>query len=237
MRVFALAAGLTLFSMVVGVGATQLTALQSEQNNRETRHFAALLAGLSELPLQGRAVNSPGNDVFVSHDTERERSLMARESGVFDTLVEALRGQVRDEVRIDTAPILSALDDVSAAKARMVALGQQVFDLYKAGQTVAATERMAYMDDVLDQLNGAVMDAHDAARTEQLRLLAEKRSPTLSSARRLTVAVSLRRFGGVLIFLAARKAAAHDRTLVFEETRSALAGGVAGGDGGAKPAP
>jgi PAS domain S-box-containing protein len=132
------------------------------------QRWADAQAVRAEVEEAAQAVNAPGNDVFDSHDAAGERGRRDRALDRFKKDLERLHGRVAVEASPgEQAGLLPALDAVSRAMDEMLAEADLIFDLFEAGDHVAAGGHMASMDRKYATLNDELRAVGAAIRDVQ----------------------------------------------------------------------
>jgi signal transduction histidine kinase len=127
---------------------------ESVQLNRTWAQRALEFSSLSEL---AAAVDAPGNDVFDSHDPDKEAARMEAALRAFQEKFAKLRRELQANAPAgDAAPLLAQLDGVGAAVDQMGSGGRQIFLHFRAGRHSTAAEHMATLDSRLAGVNASL---------------------------------------------------------------------------------
>jgi signal transduction histidine kinase len=136
----------------------------------DNQEWAGHLDEYAELQRLAAAVNSPGNDVFESHDAGAERERLDAARAAFARSLELLRRHVVEAHRSDAPPLLRRFDTVEAAMAEMSAEAGITLDEFARGGPEPAGRRMATMDRRFSGVLGALQELRGDVRAVQLRL-------------------------------------------------------------------
>lgn len=138
--------------------------------------WATRLETIENLQVIASEVNAPGNDVFDSHNTEKER---ARFSAAFEkynqkynTALEDLRHHRKDY------PIEKALVSYEAIQHKMVEMIEEtnkIFSYFENNQSQLAGSRMATMDQKYALLRQALIDCSKEIRKIQIDYLHQQK--------------------------------------------------------------
>jgi signal transduction histidine kinase/HPt (histidine-containing phosphotransfer) domain-containing protein/ActR/RegA family two-component response regulator len=114
------------------------------------------LSSYSTLGSMASDVNAPGNNVFDTHDVERESRYMSEALRVFNDHLAKAKEQLQAridnqlehnaEIQASTLALKNELDEVDAAMVGMVDEALLIFSYFREGQPDNAGKRMATMD-------------------------------------------------------------------------------------------
>jgi signal transduction histidine kinase/ActR/RegA family two-component response regulator len=215
------AASLTLLHLIMQIYVGSV-AMSQQWAEREQKY-----ARLSQL---ARAVNSPGNDVFDSHDVPAESARMRTALGAFKARMQASRDEVARNVSVDEAePLLEAFDAIEHTMREMVAEAELIFEYFAAGEAGRAGGRMATMDRKYGNLNeafaglfGSVRNIRQTHFNEQVRA-----AGFIHTLEYLVMGMAVLMIGGALCYgsriIRAARAAEADRSQRIEALERARA--------------
>ena len=142
---------------------------RSVEDNRE---WAGHLDEYAELQRLAGEVNSPGNDVFASHDVAGETERLRAARAAFAERLRGIRRHVAEAHPAHGAHLASRFDAVERAMAEMAAAAETTLLEFAAGGAGAAGHRMAAMDRRFSHVLGTLQDLRGDVRTVQLGLFA-----------------------------------------------------------------
>ena len=121
------------------------------------------------------AVNAPGNDVFATHDVERESARLEVARRRFEQASGAAIADLRaHEERELTAPILRGLERAAATMKSMASEAEVIFASLRQARPDDAGQRMAEMDRRYAEVRRALADVERGVREIQKRNLARQ---------------------------------------------------------------
>jgi signal transduction histidine kinase/DNA-binding response OmpR family regulator len=132
--------------------------------------WAERLATLSDLSALASAVNGPGNDVFESRDTSKERKRLDAASKAFHTRYtqfEQDTATIPDEAKRRTIVLASSV--VKASLLAMENEARAIFDALDRKDLALAGAKMASMDRKLAETQAGIAQIAAAVRMEQKR--------------------------------------------------------------------
>jgi PAS domain S-box-containing protein len=108
------------------------------------QHWASLASKLSHLSELASQVNAPGNDVFQSGDVPGERARQIAAERRYFASENLLRGELAAHLtEAEAAPLVSLLDEASAAMRAMTGETQTILSFFEKGQRHEAGKHMA----------------------------------------------------------------------------------------------
>lgn len=132
------------------------------------REWAERAGRYADLALLTSPVNAPGNDVFDTHDVEREQTALERALGRFEEALAAARADLGTNVPAAAAePLARGLDRVERSMGEMVAESRVIFQNLREGAPEVAGRRMAQMDRTYFQVRMALDELQRDVRTIQ----------------------------------------------------------------------
>lgn len=129
------------------------------------------------------AVNAPGNDVFATHDVERESARLQVARRRFEQASEAATAALRahGEPQL-AAPVLRSLERVAATMGGMVSEAEAIFASFRQAKPGQAGQRMAEMDRRYAEVRAALDDVKRGVREIQQRNLERQTSAAVAHA-------------------------------------------------------
>jgi PAS domain S-box-containing protein len=129
------------------------------------------------------AVNAPGNDVFASHDVERESARLEMARRQFEQASGAATASLRDHPEpAIAAPVLHGLERTAAAMGSMVTEAEAIFASFRRADPSQAGQRMAAMDHRYAEVRAALDEVRRGAREVQRRNLERQASAAVAHA-------------------------------------------------------
>lgn len=164
--------------------------------NQEWADRLKRYAALAEL---AQAVDTPGNDVFDSHDAAHESARMREASLRFDQAFAAARG---DLILANQPTLLSLLDRVDICMRQMTREANAIFAEFRAGQLVQAGQRMASMDRKYREVNSALAELGMHVRRIQSEIFEQHtvKAASLKRFEQLVTAAMLLMLCGVTVY-------------------------------------
>ncbi len=134
------------------------------------QQWANKLSDLSDIAAAAGAVDAPGNDVFDSHDVQRESARQATALVLFQQRLEAFRVGVNNIPDAAARQQLRAgIDRISGSMAQMTAEADRIFAYFAEHNADAAGRRMATMDRKFAALHHAISETAQNVRNIQRR--------------------------------------------------------------------
>ncbi len=199
------------FSLYLNHRITQ-SYLDSVEVNRQWADRQGIYADLGRL---ASSVNAPGNDVFKSRDTTKERDRLHQATTSFQIRSEEATRELLAEIGLPTAkPLLLLIEQANTAIASQVKSAERIFVCIDDGEEMQAGVHMATMDQLHKQALAYITELDARVRLiQQLNL--SKQSKSAESIRHfefliagliaiMIVGVTL--YGGALVRQAQRSA-------------------------------
>ncbi|MDD5366138.1 MAG: PAS domain S-box protein [Gallionellaceae bacterium] len=140
-------AAFTLFTVSAGLYLTHRIMSIYIQSVEVNQIWTKRAADFSYLEEMAGAVNAPGNNVFDTHDVDKESARMRAAMAAFDRQIAESDNLLRDgQGQLVTATLLADLDNVSAAMKQMSEEAERIFAHFRAKRSDLAGEHMATMD-------------------------------------------------------------------------------------------
>ncbi len=134
------------------------------------QHWAAKLSDLSDIASAAGAVDAPGNDVFDSHDVDKETARQTAAMTVFRNRLETYRASVETVPDVAARTQLKAdIGRIAASVEQMTAEANLIFSYFRQNNAEAAGRRMATMDRKYALLVDTIADAERNVRNIQRR--------------------------------------------------------------------
>ena len=132
------------------------------------QQWAEIQGSFIQLGNGASEVNAPGNDIFDSHDSDRETARRDNALVKFKSDLSALRDAVSQDLSTSsTNHFILLLEDIERAMAEMNEEADQIFLHFKNGEAAAAGSRMATMDQKYAILTRSVVAAASFVHTQQ----------------------------------------------------------------------
>ena len=139
------------------------------------RVWAERVTAYSHLGELAGDVDAPGNDVFDTHDVQKELDRMRVAVEAFDRDLEEQREELRATLDpTAAAPLLSLLNAIAVAKTQMTEEATRIFDHFLNNRPDLAGQRMATMDHKYASLNEALLELRRAVGVIQQKNFTEQ---------------------------------------------------------------
>jgi two-component system, NtrC family, sensor kinase len=149
------------------------------QSVKVNQDWATRLSHYSELGQLAAAVNSPGNDVFDSHNVGVESKRLKTSLHYFNTQVDVIRQELQTHVNEAQAiPLLKTLDTLDIAMMSMVSEANHIFSDFRQNQPEMAGRRMATMDRKYHQVNQVLNGLNQQISEIQQQVFAQQQQET-----------------------------------------------------------
>lgn len=134
------------------------------------QHWAAKLSDLSDIASAAGAVDAPGNDVFDSHDVDKESARQKAAMAIFRKRLDAYRASVETIPDAAAKTQLKAdIGRIAVSVEQMTAEAELIFSYFRQNNADAAGRRMATMDRKFAILVDTIADAERNVRNIQRR--------------------------------------------------------------------
>jgi signal transduction histidine kinase len=132
------------------------------------QEWAQRHSSLLELAQLAQDVNAPGNDIFDSHDADKERIQRDEALARFETQLVRLRQElVSKPATPEVRSLISSLYEINAAMDTMTSTTDLIFVYFKAGQPEEAARYNAAMDRTFGQVLDEIAKAEAVIRAIQ----------------------------------------------------------------------
>jgi signal transduction histidine kinase/FixJ family two-component response regulator len=159
---FYLLVGLNLFTLVTMLVVSHFTLMMYSDSVHREQEWSSRIGRIYRLAKLSTTVNTPGNDIFRSHDVATERLNLDLAFSRFQEAAKQVQSDVQQAVESEhSAVMMQKLNDLAQTVEKVAVSGHEVLTLFSSGEKSQAASRMA------------VMDSYHSAATEQVAEVCE----------------------------------------------------------------